>query len=668
MLSEFSSTSFTNLKSHRPDIDGLRAIAILSVIAFHAFPQTIYSGFIGVDIFFVISGFLISSIILTHLSTHRFSFADFYERRIKRIFPALILVLAACTTFGWFALLADEYKQLGKHVFSAIGFLSNITLFQESGYFDNASETKPLMHLWSLGIEEQFYLIWPLLLWAAWVRQLNIVVFITVLFISSFAMNLYGIHHNTVATFYLPHTRCWELLLGALLAAMMLQQSKNTFPYLISPTATSFIGFVLLSLGFVLITKHQHFPGSWALLPTIGTALIISAGAQSYFNRKILAHPFLVWFGLISYPLYLWHWPLLAFARIIESEVPATTIRMTALLLSVALAWLTYRFIEAPIRFGRLRPLKAQALIALLLVIGGFGAFIFLHEGLELRGSIQQYTHNKNELIRTPAIDEDCLHYINNKKPTFPYCRFTDAKGKETVAVIGDSHAHVAYPGIAKQFKKWGINTVLLANSGCPPYLGAAYGTNQDEKALCKKRIEELLQLVVKKSDIRQVYIFTRGTVYITGKYYGEAEKGIYNKPFITPATFIHSAQVTIDLLKKNHKRVYFVTENPELPISPEACVLRPFRKIEKTCAININAVKKRQQAYLKLVQKLHGVKVINTLDAFCPTGECLSFKNNRLLYADYDHLSLEGSDFQAQYILAKAKMKETAHNFSIFE
>jgi len=664
----FHQQSFTNLKSHRPDIDGLRAIAILSVIAFHAFPQTIYSGFIGVDIFFVISGFLISSIILTHLSTHHFSFADFYKRRIKRIFPALILVLAACITFGWFALLADEYKQLGKHVFSATGFLSNITLFQESGYFDSASENKPLMHLWSLGIEEQFYLIWPLLLWAAWVRQLNIVVSITVLLISSFVMNLYGIHHNVVATFYLPHTRCWELLIGALLAASKLQQSKKHLAFSMNPTAVSFIGFVLLSLGFILITKHQHFPGSWALLPTIGTALIISAGAQSYLNRKILAHPLLVWFGLISYPLYLWHWPLLAFARIIGSEVPTITIRITALLLSIALAWLTYHFIEMPIRFGRLRLLKAHALVAMLLIIGGSGTFIFLHEGLELRGNIQQYTSNKNELIRTPAIDEDCLHYINNKKPLFPYCRFTDAKGKETIAVIGDSHAHVAYPGIAKQFKNWGINTVLLANSGCPPYLGAAYGTNQDEKSLCKKRIEELLQLIVKKSDIRQVYIFTRGMVYITGKYYGEAEKGTYNKPLITPATFIHSAQVTIDLLKKNHKRVYFVTENPELPISPAACVVRPFRKIAKTCVININAVKKRQQAYLKLIQKLHGVKVIHTLDAFCSTGECLFFKNNRVLYADYDHLSLAGSDFQASYILAEAKMNDLTHNASTFE
>ena len=204
--------------SYRPDIDGLRAIAVLSVVLFHGFPQIFKGGFIGVDIFFVLSGYLISRIIFEQLNQGRFNFLDFYARRIKRIFPALLIVLAVAYLAGWFTLLADEYGQLGQHIAAGAAFISNFVLWGEAGYFDNSSHTKPLLHLWSLGIEEQFYIVWPLLLWLAAKLRFSLFALTVILAGLSFYLNVNGKKSDAVATFYSPQTRIWELLLGSSLA------------------------------------------------------------------------------------------------------------------------------------------------------------------------------------------------------------------------------------------------------------------------------------------------------------------------------------------------------------------------------------------------------------------------------------------------------------------
>ncbi len=213
----------TNPK-YRADIDGLRAIAVIFVVGFHAFPEQIPGGFVGVDVFFVISGFLISTIIFGGLENDSFTYSEFYARRIRRIFPALILVLSATAIFGWYELLADEYKQLGKHIAAGVGFVSNFAFWSEAGYFDNIAETKPLLHLWSLGIEEQFYLIWPALLLTAWQRRLNFLPIIVGIAIVSFGANIYLAKTNATAAFYSPASRFWELMLGGMLAYVSLHR------------------------------------------------------------------------------------------------------------------------------------------------------------------------------------------------------------------------------------------------------------------------------------------------------------------------------------------------------------------------------------------------------------------------------------------------------------
>ncbi len=359
---------------YRADIDGLRSIAVLLVVGLHAFPYWVKGGFVGVDIFFVISGFLISSILYESLAHDRFSFTGFYMRRIKRIFPALLLVLAATWVFGWFALLPDEFKQLGKHMAAGAGFVSNYVLSNESGYFDSVAETKPLLHLWSLAIEEQFYIVWPLLLYAAWKKRFNLLTITAAIAIVSFVLNIRGTLTDPAAAFYSPQTRFWELLAGALLAWLSLYRQdalsgfarrldvwlgKAVYAQAPDPDGTtlralqSVGGGVLIMVAVLVLTSESHFPGWWALLPTLGAVLIISAGSQAWLNRVVLSNRILVWIGLISYPLYLWHWPLLSLARIVEGDTPPRQIRIAAVAISIVLAWLTYLLIEKPVRSGK---------------------------------------------------------------------------------------------------------------------------------------------------------------------------------------------------------------------------------------------------------------------------------------------------------------------------
>lgn len=381
--------------TYRPDIDGLRAIAVLCVLIFHAFPKYLKGGFIGVDIFFVISGYLISGIILSDLDREKFSFRQFYIRRIRRIFPVLTVVLFSCLAFGWFALTADELNQLGKHVAAGAGFISNLVLWNEAGYFDNSAETKPLLHLWSLGIEEQFYLVWPLLLWASWKKRLNIFIVCLILTIISFGWNIGWYKTNSVADYFSPQTRFWELIAGAMLAYTnihwkdRLTNVRTKLNGIIFRTGTansektpdsalpnhilSAAGAILLAVSIV-VTRPERFPGTAALLPVIATVMLIAAGNNGWFNKKILSRKGLVWLGLISYPLYLWHWPLFSFARILCDRTPTYLIRVILLLASILLAWLTVKVIEKPFRFGnRYIRLKVIILCTALFITGILG-------------------------------------------------------------------------------------------------------------------------------------------------------------------------------------------------------------------------------------------------------------------------------------------------------
>jgi peptidoglycan/LPS O-acetylase OafA/YrhL len=333
--------------AYRADIDGLRALAILPVVGFHAFPDSITGGFVGVDVFFVISGFLITSIIIDALARGRFSYLDFYVRRIRRIFPALILVLIPSFAFGWYILLPHEFAQLERHLTAAAAFASNFSLWAEAGYFDNSANTKPLQHLWSLAIEEQFYILWPLLLGFAWKRTKKLAVLTAVVAIVSFSINLWLVSGDKTAAFYSPLSRTWELMVGGLLAQLAHEQGGRAS---IRPNWQSTIGLGLILSAVILLDSNRAFPGWWALLPTVGTFLVIGAGPGAWLNSKFLARREMVLVGLISYPLYLWHWPVLVFMRIALQRNLVVVDKLIAVSLSLCLAYATYRIVEKPLR------------------------------------------------------------------------------------------------------------------------------------------------------------------------------------------------------------------------------------------------------------------------------------------------------------------------------
>ncbi|HEX7889238.1 MAG TPA: acyltransferase family protein [Ramlibacter sp.] len=478
---------------YRPDIDGLRAVAVLSVVGFHAFPRWVQGGFIGVDVFFVISGFLISTILFQALENGSFSFAEFYARRVKRIFPALLLVLAASFALGWFVLLPDEYRQLGKHIMAGAGFTANLVLWNESGYFDNSAETKPLLHLWSLGIEEQFYLVWPLLIWIAWKGKFNLLTITGLVAAVSFALNAKGVKTHPVATFYSPHSRIWELLCGSLLAWAGVFRKDSWTPWRLRLDAwltralyrvrrepdgsaianlLSSLGVALLLYGFWRIDKTSSFPGKWAAIPVAGAVLLIAAGPKAWANRVILSNKVMVWIGLISFPLYLWHWPLLSFARIVSTDAPSGKVRVAAVAASILLAWLTYRVVERPIRGGTKGARKALVLVFSMVVVGSVGYGTFAQNGLGSRFPpiIQELTQYKYDYKRGYR-EGTCFLRPEQDFRQFSQCPTEAPNGRPTLLLWGDSHAAHLYPGLKTHFGD-SLALVQRTASACPPILG----------------------------------------------------------------------------------------------------------------------------------------------------------------------------------------------------
>ena len=309
----------------------------------------------------MISGFLISRIILEALQQDRFSYLDFYNRRIRRIFPALALVSAATLLFGWYALLPDEFQRLGKHLASGAAFVSNFALWRESGYFDAAADSKPLLHLWSLAIEEQFYIVWPLMLGLVWRRKHRGFLWIVTLVVGavSFAVNTLTVFRNPEAAFYSPLSRAWELMMGGVLAYVTMHRADLLRRY---PSAQAWTGLSLIAAGMWLLNRESAFPGYWALLPTVGTFLVVSGGPNCWVNQRFLAARPLVWLGLISYPLYLWHWPILVFCMLVKGFVLAPAELIGAIAASVLVAYLTYQLVEKPLR--RVRSFAATGCIS----------------------------------------------------------------------------------------------------------------------------------------------------------------------------------------------------------------------------------------------------------------------------------------------------------------
>ena len=634
--------------NYRPDIDGLRAFSVFFVIGYHAFPEIFKAGFIGVDIFFVISGYLISSILIRNLKNNSFSFLDFYIRRIRRIFPALILVLVVCFAFGWFSLFPIEFKQLGKHIAGSAGFISNFILWNESGYFDNAANTKPMLHIWSLGIEEQFYFIWPLILWLIFKIRINYLLFIIFLIIVSFSFNVYEAKIDKVATFYSPLTRFWELLVGGLLAIIK-DDYKGSVNSEFNSNFLSIFGVGLILLAFFFIDDESAYPGILALFPVIGSFFLILAGNNSIFNQIVLSNKVLVWFGLISFPLYLWHWPLISFARIVESDFPNENYRLISIVISIFLSWVTYKFLEKPIRYKKSKLIPAT-LIILMTGIGLTGLHSYKNDGLPNRSYVSNFNEENFKMAFLFSEDDPISHKkcmdTYGLKDFIRYCNLTSSK-KAKIALIGDSHARALYDGLAFYLKKYNQD---LLNLGGRLFLDVeTYPIGDKNEIEVYKGGIRATQFVLQEPSIEIVVMVSKGH-YLTDNNW--VFKLINNQNLKDKKQVWEIAmRKTLDSAIENNKEVVFVIDNPSLGFDPKSCIYgRPFSKnnsIKKSCTIPKSKYENESKIYRKLVMSIlndyPSVKVFDAAEYLCDEKKCYGMLNGKILYRDNDHLSLEG-------------------------
>lgn len=538
---------------YRPDIDGLRAIAVVAVVGYHAFPSIFPGGFVGVDIFFVISGYLISKHIWEELALEKFSIKTFYERRVRRIFPALIIVLLFCLFFGWVVLTPGEYEQLGKHITGGAGFVSNLIYWKEAGYFDNAADTKPLLHLWSLGIEEQFYIFWPLILAWLWRQPHHAKWVLPSLLVASFIYSQIVVTQNVVADFYSPLTRFWELGLGAMIAHKSIRNYKLDTNRL---SALSWAGFALILISIAIVNHLDPFPGAWALLPAMGAAFIIKAGDEAWLNQQLLARKWIVWVGLISYPLYLWHWPLLSFARIMESATPSPSARASLIVASIILAWITYELVEKPIR-SRHKYIVLGLCIAMILV-ALLGEAVRKLDGVKTR-KLSMLNGDPTSLILggdRNKLQHEC-GLSDEQKPLFQYCLRNLPNPNH--ALLGDSKAEALFYGLVRESPaeiRW-----AMIGSVAPP----GVGSDQSEHQKTKNQLA--LNTILNNPEIKVVaWVAT-----INGLFKIDSETGFIVNENI-PSGVILAYSQAIQQLESAGKRVIFVIDNPTLT-DPRNCI-----------------------------------------------------------------------------------------------
>lgn len=636
------------MREYRPDIDGLRAIAVCAVILYHAFPGKARSGFIGVDIFFVISGYLIGGIILRELNEGKFSFFEFYNRRIRRIFPSLVLVLCVSLIFGSMALFPDEFSALGRYVFGGAFFVSNVFLWQDAGYFDTISRMKPLLHLWSLGIEEQFYIFFPLVLYIGVKKRFNVLTLIFGLCMVSFLVNICYIYDRT-ADFYNPLARFWELFAGAILAAIQqtcvfkLNDNNSGFLKLWRGLGLTIMGFALLTCAFSLCKPYNPHPGWQALLP-VGGALACIAAKPNILNKIILSNRVAVYIGIISYPFYLWHWVLLSFGWIVYEM--AWPLRLGLIAISFFLAVLTYEFWEKPIRFGRKSRRTLIKLCGGVGAIGVAGMVVFLNSGFPQRGEFKTYTAVLEQLDKSSLADDNEVAYAGIPPERFRRCRYTDINAKETVALIGDSHALAAYSGVARLGYELGYNTVVMTRAvpGCSLMEGEEY-------KVFPLQMTAVFEALTKQPDITKVFWCLQGS-----KQLSVLERSLHSKEKAA-AVFANEMQYYIDLLNKQGKEVYILSDNPTLPADIRYYIGDKFGDdllIKRSAPPPLaSEIYKSQENYLTLLSRLHGATIIDVIGPMCLEGQCRLFTDDGLpMYGDDNHLSTAGSDFQAKYVL----------------
>ncbi|PZO88193.1 MAG: acyltransferase [Micavibrio aeruginosavorus] len=560
----------SNLK-YRPDIDGLRAIAITLVLLYHADLWNVNGGYIGVDVFFVISGFLITSLILKDLQYGTFSFFDFWERRIRRILPALGVVTLFTLVAGWFIFLPEDYATLGKQAASQTVFSSNILFYTMSGYFAAENSTKPLLHTWSLAVEEQYYFIIPLLLVILFAKlRLRMQTVLLAIMIVSFAASVWAVKYYPDAAFYLLPFRSWEMLVGSLLAFHGNRESRYNRGWRAETLAT--LGFMAIVAAGMLYTPKTSFPGVAALVPCLGAAMIIYAngmGGKTLVGRFLSSKP-LVFIGLISYSLYLWHWPLLMFAEYLPVIELRSLHKLGLLLISGILAYLSWRYVEQPTRRKSLNKTNDRASIYTyagggLALIALISIGIVVLKGIPQRWSAQelQYAEGAKDINYSRWKCEKSPEDIKSAK----LCTTSqDLKTDPAFILWGDSHADAWVPGFEYLSQKYRVNGYQATLHSCPPLLDL----DKKGSTQCEKQNAAVLELI-KSHKIKNVFLVANWTGWLDSSQLFFTTDAWYKKSYDKKFDDIKIAalQRTIDTLRAEGANVYILVNNARMPFDP---------------------------------------------------------------------------------------------------
>ena len=647
---------------YRADIDGLRAVAVIFVIMYHFFPSLAPGGFVGVDIFFVISGYLITSIIIKDIDDDSFNIVGFYKRRIKRIFPALSIVLIFCLVVGWFVLFVDEYRQLGKHIMLGAGFLSNIMLYREGGYFDISSNLKPLLHLWSLGIEEQFYLLWPVLLILLKNKTNLRAIVLWLLLFGSLYINISSVDTSPRASFYLPQARFWELVIGGILAYILYE--KKLFPVQFNRVLNyvnsvfknninilSIVGLFLLIYSVIFLSKDLAYPGYYATIPILGSVLLIASSPDAWINQNILSRKNIVLIGLISFPLYLWHWPLLYFSRIVYGNNLSISLKLTLIIVSLILAWATYNFIERRIKRSSSNNMIISLIsVMFLIMLMGTAAFKMSID-LRIPDVFQNIAAAKTNPHAPRGWGDDYIispSYIGD--------------GNEIeILFFGDSHIEQYYPIAKKYLKSMGNNKKIafITAGGCPP-LPSVDRLDSSKPYRCDDFYEQVIGFA-KDNKVNKIVLGGFWDRYLIGSFDDKTVKPILYSTISKTKKVIQLNSDTSDQiflkLQKNlaelnsfGTKIYIVLPTPSSKFLSPDFILKDFDRVHINNNIAPVATGIKTEEVRKFIAPINHIfynmsknvdmTLIDPVDYLCDESLCSNLRDGGAIYLDADHLS----------------------------
>lgn len=647
---------------YRADIDGLRAVAVVAVIFFHAGFDCFQGGYVGVDIFFVISGYLITTIILKEIQTRQFSVIRFYERRIRRIFPALFVVLAFTLITGALLFPPAEFRELGESATAVALFVSNLFFWDQSGYFDAPAESKPLLHTWSLAVEEQYYIVFPwLLIVVRRFFQARYALWFGALIVASLVSSAVEVDIHPVAAFYMAPTRAWELLLGGFIALNVIplptdKRLRNLFASL---------GFLLITASVFLYTSETPFPGVSALLPTAGAGLLIycGLGGATVVGRGLSAKP-VVFLGLLSYSLYLWHWPFLVFAKYFTIRELTVWEIWTLILLTLLFSILSWRFVEQPFRGkGRLLEDRTQ-------LFGVAGGVMGLAIGLSLWIRVADgFPRRFDSVSLIDEVREDsewkrwaqCQNLVQRPNVGEDLCRLGSDQVAPSFLLWGDSHALALATAVNVSATKYRVAGRVATRVSCPPFLGI---TETGRDLSCQDFNNAVLQYIERRPELTTILLASRWALFAEGNFH-KAEK----KPGVqlvdtwsdTAKDAAHSTLFDVGLTRAVQKllalnrKVVLIGPVPEVGYQvPPAFViaLRTGRDLNNIIGPKLSEYQDRNHTVLKTFERLRKpdqVQVVHIWEKMCDTQLCRVVTNGHVLYRDSDHLSTFGARYVSE-------------------